>query len=105
MTKLCTLLFASLLVAPVAAAQSAASLGAVERTSAGDSPSNPGPLATDLSPALAHKDIRAAMKKVADWQVATGEKRFNQQWTFAALYDGLLGAYSNWETGDQYRRP
>ena len=87
-----------LLLVPVASAQSAAQLGAVERASAGDSPSNPGPLATDLSPALTHKDIRAAMKKVADWQVATGEKRFNQQWTFAALYDGLL-AYSK-ETGD-----
>lgn len=98
MTKLCTLLFASLLIAPAASAQSAASLGAVERASAGDSPSNPGPLAADLSPELSHKDIRAAMKKVADWQVATGEKRFNQQWTFAALYDGLL-AYSK-ETGD-----
>ena len=103
MTKLCTLLFASLLIVPAvsaqsAASQSAAALGAVERASAGDSPSNPGPLATDLSPALTHKDIRAAMKKVDDWQVTTGEKRFNQQWTFAALYDGLL-AYSK-DTGD-----
>lgn len=77
--------------------QNPANLGVVERASAGDSPANPGPLA-NVSPALTHKDIRAAMKKVSDWQIATGEKRFNQQWTFAALYDGLL-AYSK-ETGD-----
>jgi unsaturated rhamnogalacturonyl hydrolase len=69
----------------------------VERTAAGNSPADPGPLA-DISPALTHKDIHAAMKKVSDWQIATGEKRFNQQWTFAALYDGLL-AYSK-QTGD-----
>ncbi len=65
-----------------------------EKLAAGDSPADPGPLATGLSPALTHKDIRAAMKKVADWQVTTGEPRFNQLWTMAALYDGLL-AYSH----------
>jgi unsaturated rhamnogalacturonyl hydrolase len=89
---------ALLLFVPIASAQSAASLGAVERASAGDSPKDPGPLATNLSSALTHKDIRTAMKKVSDWQVATAEKRFNQQWTFAALYDGLL-AYSK-DSGD-----
>jgi unsaturated rhamnogalacturonyl hydrolase len=72
---------------------------AVEKAAAGTSPKDPGPLATDLSPALTHKDIHAAMKKVSDWQIAAiglnGDKLspVNQQWTFAALYDGLL-AYS-----------
>jgi rhamnogalacturonyl hydrolase YesR len=64
----------------------------VDRNAAGDSPADPGPLATDLSAKLDHKDIRAAMRKVADWQIAYSEKKFNQQWTYAALYDGLLAA-------------
>ncbi len=76
--------------------------GEVEREAAGDSPDNPGPLATDLSPALTTKDIQTAMRKVADWQIRTGESRFNQQWTFAPLYDGLLATSKT--TGDpKYR--
>lgn len=77
----------------------------IEKTASGDSPADPGPLATGLSPALKSKDIRTAMKKVNDWQLGyTGlsgskEPRYNQQWTYAALYDGLL-AYSR-DTGDQ----
>lgn len=30
------------------------------------------------------------MRKVADWQLKDAKGRFNQQWTYAALYDGLL---------------
>src|ERR1035438_2186064 len=37
--------------------------------SPGDQPSDPGPLATDLSPALHSKQIRVAMRKVADWEL------------------------------------
>jgi rhamnogalacturonyl hydrolase YesR len=59
---------------------------------AGDESANPGPLARDLSPALKPRAIRKAMRKVADWQLRTGESRFNVDWTFAALYDGLLAA-------------
>jgi unsaturated rhamnogalacturonyl hydrolase len=59
---------------------------------AGDEAANPGPLATDLSPALKARDIQKAMRKVADWQLRTGEGRFSVDWTFAALYDGLLAA-------------
>jgi unsaturated rhamnogalacturonyl hydrolase len=70
----------------------------VERASAGDSPDDPGPLATDLSPALTHAAIRKAAQKVADWQLARAEAIFNQQWTYAALYDGLLAASKT--TGD-----
>ena len=87
-----------LLLATTATAQSSAALDELEHATAGDSPSNPGPLATNLSPALTHKAIRAAMKKVSDWQIKAGEPRFTQQWTFAALYDGLL-AYSK-DSGD-----
>src|SRR6202453_664196 len=61
-----------------------------EQSAVGDAPDNPGPLATELSSELKPKAIDAAMKKVADWQVAYAETHFNQQWTFAALYDGLI---------------
>jgi unsaturated rhamnogalacturonyl hydrolase len=64
----------------------------VERASVGDAPDDPGPLATDLSPKITHANVRKAAKKVADWQLARAEKVFNEQWTFAALYDGMLSA-------------
>src|SRR5580698_9087002 len=88
------ILSAVLLMAPrPAATQTASHDGAspkTERSAAGDSPEDPGPLATDLSHALAPKDIQTAIRKVADWQIRTAEPRFNQQWTFAPLYDGLI---------------
>jgi unsaturated rhamnogalacturonyl hydrolase len=65
----------------------------------GDVAANPGPVASDLSPALKPRDIRKAMRKVGDWQLRTGESRFSTDWTFAALYDGLLAASR--ATGDQ----
>jgi unsaturated rhamnogalacturonyl hydrolase len=70
----------------------------VDRASAGDSPDDPGPLAVDLSPSITHANVRKAAKKVADWELARAEPAFNQQWTFAALYDGLLVASKT--TGD-----
>jgi unsaturated rhamnogalacturonyl hydrolase len=59
---------------------------------AGDSPDDPGPLATDLSPALTPKAIQQAMRKVADWQLSQSAGKFNQDWTYAPLYLGLLAA-------------
>ena len=59
---------------------------------AGDESATPGPLAHDLSPALKPRDIQRAMRRVADWQLRTAESRFSTDWTFAALYDGLLAA-------------
>jgi unsaturated rhamnogalacturonyl hydrolase len=76
----------------------AAAPSPVERDHVGDAPDNPGPLATGLSVELKPKAIDAAMKKVADWQVVVAEPHFNKQWTFAALYDGLLAASKT--TGD-----
>lgn len=64
----------------------------VDRNAAGDAPDDPGPLATNLSPAIKPKAISAAMKKVADWELTVAVPSFNQEWTFAALYDGLLAA-------------
>jgi unsaturated rhamnogalacturonyl hydrolase len=74
----------------------------VEVSAAGDDAANPGPLATNLNPALKPRAIRKAMRKVGDWQLRTGENRFSTDWTFAALYDGLLAASRT--TGDpRYR--
>jgi unsaturated rhamnogalacturonyl hydrolase len=82
----------------LAQAAPAAAPSPVEREHVGDAPDNPGPLATGLSAELKPKAIDAAMKKVADWEVAVAEPHFNKQWTFAALYDGLLAASKT--TGD-----
>jgi unsaturated rhamnogalacturonyl hydrolase len=75
-----------------------ASPASVERAHVGDAPDDPGPLATDLSSEIKPKAIDAAMKRVGDWQVKVAEPNFNKQWTFAALYDGLLAASKT--TGD-----
>ena len=80
------------------AATTAAAPSPVERAHVGDAPDDPGPLATDLSAEIKPKAIDAAMKKVGDWQVKVAEPNFNKQWTFAALYDGLLAASKT--TGD-----
>ena len=58
----------------------------------GDQPDNPGALATTLSPALRSSDIRAAMRKVADWQLARVADTPSQDWTYATLYIGFLAA-------------
>jgi unsaturated rhamnogalacturonyl hydrolase len=73
--------------APVARAQLS-----VERAATGDAPRNPGPLATDISAALNPKDINAVMQKVGDWQLRIAESKFDSQWTYATLYDGLIAA-------------
>ena len=90
---------ARLVAAQVAAPKAVeAAPSPVDRISSGDSPDDPGPLAADLSPTITHASVRKAAKKVADWQLARAEPVFNQQWTFAALYDGLLTASRT--TGD-----
>lgn len=60
--------------------------------SPGDSPLDPGPLATDLSGALQRANVRAAMKKVADWQIARIQDKPSKDWTYATLYAGFLSA-------------
>ncbi len=91
-----TLSYALAQTASAAAPQSSA---AAERTAAGSQPDDPGPLATGLSAELRSSDVLAAMKKVADWQLSSAEGHYNIQWTYAALYDGLLAASR--ATGDQ----
>jgi unsaturated rhamnogalacturonyl hydrolase len=56
----------------------------------GDTPAIAPPLATDLSPQLTRKNVIHAIEKVADWELAQAEPRFNQDWTFAALYVGFM---------------
>ncbi|MGC1460616.1 MAG: glycoside hydrolase family 88 protein [Terracidiphilus sp.] len=61
--------------------------------SPGDQPSDPGPLDSSLSPELHSKQIRAAMKKVADWELARVEKQPpSRTWDFGVLDIGLMAA-------------
>jgi len=62
------------------------------KASVGDAPLDSGPLASNLSSALKPPAIQAAMRKVADWQVARIADTPSQDWTFATLYAGLLSA-------------
>jgi unsaturated rhamnogalacturonyl hydrolase len=65
---------------------------------AGDSQPDSNPIAS-LSPALNRKDITKAIRMVADWQVKTSAGKYNQDWTYAPLYMGLLAASD--ATGDR----
>jgi unsaturated rhamnogalacturonyl hydrolase len=68
----------------------------------GDSPADPGPLATDLSPALTPQNIDKAVKKVADWQLTAAQPYFDRIWTWSVLYTGFMAASDS--TGDpKYR--
>jgi len=70
----------------------------------GSSPDDPGPLATDLSPAITTKAVDVAMRKVADWELATLGPWFTKVdnapnrlwdgriWTWSALYTGYMAA-------------
>jgi unsaturated rhamnogalacturonyl hydrolase len=60
--------------------------------SVGDSPDNPGPIATDLSARIAPAEIRRAMEKVGTWELDRTRDHFNDDWTFAALYTGFMAA-------------
>ena len=89
------LLFASL--APLCAAAICTTVYAqavrdVDERAAGDAPADPGPLAHDVSGKLSHAAVTAAMRKVADWQLARIKDEASQDWTFATLYLGLLEA-------------
>ena len=58
----------------------------------GDAPDNPGPLATDLSYSTKSADVAKAVRKVADWQLATSQQYFDRIWTWSALYTGFMAA-------------
>jgi unsaturated rhamnogalacturonyl hydrolase len=44
----------------------------------------------NLSAKLTQRDVSAAMRKVADWQLKRAEPNFSQDWTYAALYAGFM---------------
>ena len=68
----------------------------------GDSPADPGPLATDLSPALTADAINKVTRKVADWQLARSQPYWDQIWTSSVMYAGFMAASDS--TGDpKYR--
>ena len=65
----------------------------------GSDPDDPGPLATDLSPAMKKEAVEKAMRKVADWQLGQSQKWFTvvdkplldgRIWTWSALYAGYM---------------
>jgi len=62
----------------------------------GSDPDDPGPLAKDLSPAIKPAAVAAAMRKVADWQLAQSQQYFTaldgRIWTWGALYTGFMAA-------------
>ena len=68
----------------------------------GDAPANAGPLATDLSPAITRRDISKAMRRVADWQLARLPAQAQYDWTFAALYAGMMAVPAD-VAADKYR--
>ena len=96
------LIVASLLLSAVAANAQQASL-TVRSSAAGDEPKQALPFATDLSPAVRHQAVQRATRKVADWQLLQARDKFSLDWTYAALYPGLIAASAT--TGDaKYRQ-
>lgn len=68
----------------------------------GDSPSVAMPHANDISDALTHEAIAAALRKVADWQIKRAQSHFDRDWTFAVLYAGFM-AVPDEAGGEKYR--
>jgi rhamnogalacturonyl hydrolase YesR len=69
---------------------------------AGDAPSDAPPLAKDLSPKFKRKDVKKALRKVADWQLERARPHFDKDWTYAALYAGFMAIPST-VSGPRYR--
>jgi rhamnogalacturonyl hydrolase YesR len=57
----------------------------------GDAPADPGPRAK-LSPSMKPANIRAAVRKVADWELNAGQPYFDRIWTSSVLYTGFMAA-------------
>jgi rhamnogalacturonyl hydrolase YesR len=84
------------------AVSSAQTASAVRHPSVGDAAAIALPLATDLSARLTHHDVRRALRKVGDWQLARAQGDFDQDWTYAALYAGFM-AVPDGAGGVRYR--
>ncbi len=57
----------------------------------GDAPAQPGPLA-GLSGAMSLDAVRAAERKVADWELARSQPYFGRTWEWSVLYTGFMAA-------------
>ena len=57
----------------------------------GDAPADPGPKAK-LSGAMRAAEVRAAMRKVADWELGWSQPYFDRIWTWSVLYSGFMAA-------------
>jgi unsaturated rhamnogalacturonyl hydrolase len=57
----------------------------------GDAPADPG-LKAKLSGAVRTADVRAAMRKVADWELGWSQPYFDRIWTWSVLYSGFMAA-------------
>ncbi|HEV2274117.1 MAG TPA: glycoside hydrolase family 88 protein [Acidobacteriaceae bacterium] len=78
-------------VAPAAYPQAAAqNLTAAEKSAAAGDDETQVTQPANLSPRLSRHAVADAMRLVADWQLRRAEPRFNQDWTFAALYAGFM---------------
>lgn len=57
----------------------------------GDAPADPGPKAR-LSGAMKPRDVQAAVRKVADWELNWSQPYFDRIWTWSVLYTGFMAA-------------
>jgi rhamnogalacturonyl hydrolase YesR len=69
----------------------------------GDTPAAAGPLAQGLSASFTHQDLARAIKLVADWQLQRLPDEPQTDWTWAALYTGLM-AVPPQVAGDKYQQ-
>jgi rhamnogalacturonyl hydrolase YesR len=96
-TKWQTVLAAGCVVALLATANSAGFSQQSPRKEpvalSGDQPTDPGPLATNISSALHSHQIRAAMRRVADWQLQRVQAQPpSRGWEHGTLDVGLMAA-------------
>jgi rhamnogalacturonyl hydrolase YesR len=69
----------------------------------GDTPASAGPLATGLKADFTKRDLAKAMKLVADWQLKRLPPEPQTDWTWAALYTGMM-AVPEEVSGDTYKQ-
>ncbi len=89
--KAAALLIALLAVYALAPAARTQKTASEKLALVGDSPADPGPHAT-LSGSTRPADVKAAMRLVANWQLARVQGRYSQDWTIATMYAGFLAA-------------
>ena len=104
LTRFCMRACALLLVAILCFTSflQAQAVAASHRQTVGDAPATALPLAPDVSGKLTHRDVRHALRKVANWQLNRAQGDFDQDWTYAALYAGFM-AVPDAAGGKQYR--